>query len=719
MTGNLDRLWNLLPVVYRQRDLEVGRPLDALLQVIAEQVDLVEGSIDQLYENWFIETCQSWAVPYIADLIGYRPVHDVIPPADPATTEDRLRNSFLFPRREVANTIRYRRRKGTLSVLELLAIDVAGWPARVVEFDRLVAAAQSINHLRVGRPVTIDLRQVLRLTRLDSAFDTLTHTIDVRRPGSHRHTGRYNLSSVIVFVSRMKSFSINRGEANCIEESGRNCFTFNALGNDTPLYTWPNPDARRRHIARELDLPLPISRHALEQREIKNGTELRHVSEAYYGPDKSFAIWAPGWGDHGAEPIPSDRILVADLSQWRYRPSPGTVAVDPELGRIAFPPGNVPSAVSVTYQYGFAAEIGGGDYHRYRAAYPDASIYHVARRGGEAHGSLRAALASWHRHRPECAVIEFDGSEIYDEEKIEIRLGRDQQLVIRAAEGTRPLLRLLDWEAGREDAMRVNGDTGSRLALEGMLVSGRGLRVSGQLAELTIRHSTLVPGWDLFRDGRPRQPRGPSLALEETGVRIVVDHSIIGPMRIRQNVETREPVAVEIVDSIVDAGGEDAESFQVDRALAAYARVTLRRATVLGRLSVHEIVLAENCIFAGRVTAARRQRGCIRFCYIPPGSRTPSRYSCQPDLAIRGLTGEARQATELRLVPTFESTRYGTPHYARLLPNCAEEIRRGADDDAELGVYHDLFEPQREASLRTRLTEFVPINIDVGLAFLD
>ena len=126
----IDRLYELLPVVYRQRDVELGQPLRALLQVISEQVNLVENDIAQLYDNWFIETCEDWAVPYIADLIGYRIVHEAGEPGSATTEEGSQRNKILISRREVANTIRYRRRKGTLALLELLARDVAGKPAR-------------------------------------------------------------------------------------------------------------------------------------------------------------------------------------------------------------------------------------------------------------------------------------------------------------------------------------------------------------------------------------------------------------------------------------------------------------------------------------------------------------------------------------------------------------------------------------------------------------
>ena len=71
MNDTLDRLYQLLPMLYRQRDELAGEPLRALLRVVAEQVNVVEEDIARLYENWFIETCQEWAVPYIGDLLGY------------------------------------------------------------------------------------------------------------------------------------------------------------------------------------------------------------------------------------------------------------------------------------------------------------------------------------------------------------------------------------------------------------------------------------------------------------------------------------------------------------------------------------------------------------------------------------------------------------------------------------------------------------------------
>jgi hypothetical protein len=147
MSRSPDRLYELLPTIYRLRDAEQGEPLRALLRVIAEQVDVVEDDIAQLYANWFIETCQDWAVPYIGELIGFQPVHEA---GDPGASNQR-RSTITIPRRAVANTIRYRRAKGTLALLEQLAADLAGWPARAVEFYLLLGWTQHINHQRLGR----------------------------------------------------------------------------------------------------------------------------------------------------------------------------------------------------------------------------------------------------------------------------------------------------------------------------------------------------------------------------------------------------------------------------------------------------------------------------------------------------------------------------------------------------------------------------------------
>src|SRR3569833_3611855 len=111
MTFTADRLASLLPTLYRLRDAERGRPFHALLEAFAGELAALEENIEQLYDDQFIETCADWVVPYIGDLIGYRPMHGVAP-------------KISAPRSEVANTIRFRRRKGTALMLEEKATDV-------------------------------------------------------------------------------------------------------------------------------------------------------------------------------------------------------------------------------------------------------------------------------------------------------------------------------------------------------------------------------------------------------------------------------------------------------------------------------------------------------------------------------------------------------------------------------------------------------------------
>src|SRR6266849_2955528 len=148
-----DRLYQLLPAVYRERDEAEGYPLRALLRLTAGQADLVQADIQQLWDNFFIETCERWAIPYIGDLVSNNLLHDAhrIPTPDTAHAlfADLVGRDLRPPiairtRADVAKTIYYRRRKGTLPMLEELARDVTGWPAHAVEFFELLGWTQFV-----------------------------------------------------------------------------------------------------------------------------------------------------------------------------------------------------------------------------------------------------------------------------------------------------------------------------------------------------------------------------------------------------------------------------------------------------------------------------------------------------------------------------------------------------------------------------------------------
>jgi hypothetical protein len=726
MKPNPDRLYELMPVVYRLRDADRGYPLRALLQVISEQVNLVEADISQLYENWFIETCQEWAVPYIGSLIGYTPLVDVSLLGNVAKARGRAQESLLIPRREVANTISFRRRKGTLSLLEDLSRGVGGWPAHAVEFYRLLGVTQNINYLHLDRGQTVDVRDGDALDNLGGPFDEVAHTVDVRRISSHRARGTMNIPEVGVFVWRLRSYPVTMAPAYCFEEESPNCYLFSVLGNDTPLYTNPQTTSRSLgYRANELNHPTPIRRRSLESLEISEVQETTTSGVPFfYGDGKSFEIWLGS----PRQKIRPDQIVAADLTDWTYRPLPDTVAVDPELGRIAFPPGQLrKQGLWVSYRYAFSADIGGGEYDRPLSQPLGSTIYLVGEQ--ESFTRINDALAQWQTDKPDHAVIEINDSGAYVEQ-INISLQARQTLQIRAANRKRPVIRLLDWQTAQPDDLTISGAAGSWCTLDGLLITGRGVQIEGDIAGVTIRHCTLVPGWGLQCDCGPKRPAEPSVELVNAPSCISIEHSIVGGIQVNRDEAEEDPGMIRISDSIVDATDPSRIALGAPESLCAYAILTITRSTVFGQLQTHEIDLAENSIFMGSILACRRQRGCMRFCYVPPGSRTPRRYECQPDLVDQAVAAlfqkgdltaserdTLRQNERLRVEPEFNSTRYGTPTYCQLADACACEIKRGADDESEMGVFHDLYQPLREANLRTRLAEFSPAGMDGGIIF--
>lgn len=824
----MNRLYDLLPVIYRQKDAEKGYPLRALLQVIAEQVNLVEGDIDQLYENWFIETCQDWVVPYIGDLVGYRPVHESGEPGPVSTARERKHNKILIPRSEVGNTVRYRRRKGALALLEQLAWDAAGWPSRAVEFYSLLSYCQPLNQIHLNRGRTLDLCNMHALDNINGPFDEVAHTLDVRRVTSHRTQGRYNIPGIGVFVWPVQVYSVTKATACCPDMNLRpHCFTFNVFGIDVPLFTLPDPETDETHIAEEMNLPVPITRHALRERKAD-----------YYGEGRSIQIWREE-DNNRRTPVPPEEIVVADLRDWGHRkkriPAKGRVALDPELGRIAFHPKEEPkNGVTVTYYFGFSADIGGGEYERSLSQAEDAWIYRVgsqeefktvneALEGGkndkamfkdafieitegdicdpaaekdllktatigegeslqirvaggkiyrvgtkEEFKTLSEALEGWKKDKANSralfkdAVIEIMEGGIYGpvEEKDfpeTVNIGEDESLQIRAASGIRPIIRMpdrvnvLDYftvenSSEESDKVPVVPRRGGRLILDG-LIAGQSIRIKGNLEQLIIRHCTIVPGKAF-------------LELEDLHCSVNIEHCIMGSIRVSQEAVTTEPLKINVSDSILDTVGGNLGAISNQDDTYAHAVFRIERCTVLGRVMAQAIDLAENCIFADRVQVIRSQQGCMRFCYVrvPADAdaeefKTPRRYHCQPDLVmdeaesklrddrassasgssselspeeieeiqedIQKDIKEARRLAASFVRPQFWSTHFGDPGYARLARPVIPEIWRGADDESEMGVFHDLFQPQREANLRARLEEYAPAGMNCGIIWAE
>ena len=133
------------------------------------------------------------------------------------------------------------------------------------------------------------------------------------------------------------------------------------------------------------------------------------------------------------------------------------------------------------------------------------------------------------------------------------------------------------------------------------------------------------------------------------------------------------------------------------------------------------------------IRAERIQQGCVRFSFVPATAVTPRRYRCQPEHEIAQRIEDRERETgailsdaeksAIRagvlawLKPGFTSLRYGRPGYLQLARSGPAQIAAGADDEAEMGAFHGLFQPQRETNLKVRLDEYLRFGLEAGLFY--
>lgn len=694
MSFDARKLYELLPAVYRIRDSEREGPLHELLSVIAEQVAALEENIEQLYDDQFIETSAEWVVPYIGDLIGYRPLHGKA-------------TKYLSSRAEVANTIAYRRRKGTATMLEQMARDVTRWPARVVEFFQLLATTQFMNHVRPENHYAPDLRDWESLERLNGPFDSVAHTVDVRRIATD--LGRYNIPNIGIFLWRLQAYPLTDSPAVLVDDRR---FFFSPLGHDAPLFTRPEAEDDITHLAEPINVPDPIGRRILDA-----------YLDLYYGEQKSVFVRINGTGVDIAD------VKVCNLSDdggaWAHEPD-DKVTIDPVLGRLALPPGfGTSPEVLVSYHYGFSMDLGGGEYERGATFDHELTTVQSVAAPATIQDALTALGGS--------GVVEIEDSGRYEETPA-IHVSANERIELRADNEHRPTLVL-----GGD--MEITGDNDGVVTLNGLLITGGRIVVpetGNNLRLLRLRHCTLVPGLALDEDGEPVQPATESIVVDSASVTVEIEHCIVGGLRVVDTADVR------IHDSVVDATAPEGIAFSALDETGPGGALEIVNATVIGKLHARVLSLASNTIFNAAlapadswpapVQAQRKQSGCVRFSYVPPASRLPRRYRCQPELAIRRAIVKAEKesgplsSAEKSLIaeqvtawlkPVFKDRRYGRPGYMQLALSCPVEIRQGADDESEMGAYHDLYQPQRETNLRVRLDEYLRFGLQAGAFYVN
>jgi hypothetical protein len=535
-----DKLWTLLPAIYRVLDtdqLDANGPLREMANRIGATTAVLRRSIDRLWENQSIETCDDWVIPYIAELVGTRLVQGL------DTSGQRL---------DVANTISYRRRKGTVGLVEQLAHDISGWDAKVVEFFRRLGRTRHGLDPPIGPIGTpgsqltalheaeglvgkltfthiggfADLRNVYGAGKSRSAFDEFYHFADTRKGDGL--FGWHAIPHLGVFVWRLLSLSV--GPVTPVAVMGcPGWFTFDPTGRNAPLFAaqrdatafgdiWVSPT--------EGQLPTPISQALL---------------------DADVAAGQSGLGLYPVVPTPTNVAMPAPvmsvaLSSTSDEPfAASDLVLRPTHGRFKHPASPQPSLVA-SYHYGFPSEIGAGPYdHRGQAlTVATPAPPHDLQGGG-------AALANADPHDGTMTLgdsLTYDGA--HD-------LHAHSQLTITAKNHQRPLIRLAE---GAPWTIHGHSDQ-TALTLSGLFVSGEDIVLTGAFGAVTLSCCTLDPGsgaepdvfdnpfgspppspFQIAADGRPLRPT--RLWIEGTVTSLTIDRCVLGPIRTRGagNVET-------------------------------------------------------------------------------------------------------------------------------------------------------------------------------------
>lgn len=727
MSLDVDRLYGLVPAVYRARDAGHGQPLRALLALFAQELQALEEHLEQLHDDQFIETCAPWVAPYIGDLIGYRPLHGTSP-------------AVSSPRAEVANTIAYRRRKGTALMLEQLATDVSSWPAHAAEFFEQLATTQYMNHLRPHAPAAARVRSLpaMRAVR-DSrgAFNTTAHTAEMRRPETG--SGRFGIPHVGLFLWRLQPFSRTRVPLvpDAPADPANRRFRLDPLGADVQLFRKPRRESAISELSTAMHVPAPLGVRgmALAVRAAQSQPDPEANRDDDYGPGESLLLERFDTAAGAWLAVPTADIVVADLRDvaggWNHDDDvpAGRIAVDPERGRVRCAP-DVTAPLRATFHVGFSRAIGGGEYERgervaTRSVAGGAALQPHLDALRSTGGTLVVEDSLGYAQTP---LLRLDGVTAAGQPGLD--------LVLAAKNGARPLL------AAGGDVVLDIGARG-RVVIDGLVIAGGALTLAAfadtEPREIVLRHCTLVPGRRLHADGTAAQPGAPSLVVAHRFAKVSLQHCIVGALRVAAGAE------VVIDDCIVDAGAPSNTAFEGIAAAPgdapAGATLTLVECSVIGKLHAEAIRMASNSLLVARrvagdgwrapVWAERTQHGCVRFCWLPPDAVVPRRHRCLPDDA------------HPRVVPQFGSTRYGDAAYMQLRRATAAAIRHGAgprwrppgaaagaeaspDDDAfdagegeggEMGVMNALAQPQREINLRVRLDEYLRVGLRAGVFF--
>lgn len=726
-----DKLWNLIPAIYRSLDSDTfgqNGPLREMVNRIGAQAAVVRRSIDRLWQDQSIETCDDWVIPYIADLLATNLI---------ASLDARGQ------RLDVANTIYYRRRKGTLGVLEEIAHDITGWDARVVEFfrrlgrtrhnfdpaiglpsetddplgNRTLQLAEGLIGQWTGTPMGgwADLRNaygaaqaqspfgIYPTSRPPSAFDEYFHTADFR--AGQGRSGWYNIPKLGVFLWRLQSFRVDYTTPVQGPPTGKTpspCFTFDPTGREIPLFAFPVRSINMNWLEwvspQEWQLPTPIS------------TPLLGVALANPDTEALYAAVQPDGVTLNPNAIgvftqPSPGSLIPSNQVTAFPQPPNTtpqIMIYPETGKFrAISP---LSSAFVTYCYGFPSTIGAGPYDRrvLGQALPTPPDPLKTVSGGTGLDANLGNVAP-------VGTVQINDSLTYTTVK---DVNNIANVTVMSQNPGRPLIRLAAPSPKVKEWVFTGNDDSSVLVLDGLFVSGGDIVLNGIFGSVTLRCSTFDPGaagtvlGTLAKavDGRDLLPC--HLWIEAEIANLVIDRCILGPIATRTSRTPKISSEIETLkatDSIVQALGTDLAFNLTD------GQVQLSRCSVLGQANAHKLYASE-CILDDVFKVDDTQDGCVRFTAWSTGSVLPRQYE-----SVQIAPG----------APLFTSRNFGQPGYCQLLESvdnaiirsippvagAATSISAGAQDGSEMGAYARDKNPIKQRSLLIKYQEFMPLGL--------
>jgi hypothetical protein len=724
-------LYSLLPAIYKQQDQQENLSLQALFSVMQQEFDNIQGQIDTSYNNCFIETCETWAEAYIASLLGIQGLDS--------------NNILATQRARIANTIRYRRRKGQQSVLERIISDVTGWRTSILEYVQLLGATQCLQHIRSNKGQTMNIRNIDSVSTLTTPFEANAHRIDVRSYPAY--PAKFNINNIGLFIWRLVSYPITGAMAYAVT-GVINGYTFNPIGLDMQLFNASQSLTDLTQTATESSLPVAIRPTAFAQDLAANADSGTCV---YYGNSNTInqitiTVVNKGQKSSDASPVPATNIIAADLSNWQtMQPTllKDQIAIDVNLGRFILGDGYTDiDHISVHYNYGFSAPMGGGHYDRGAtlAAADENTIYVPAAPANSPNASaatLSEAIALWQSDSKYTTIqIEDDGSYFIETDLIinnSKHAGASRYCTIQAANNTRPCLQLAATAAIQLDGHYDDANP--------LIVNFNGLLINGtidlqnadtqsvlidlqQNVELTIEHCTLAPQFaEPAPDNELTQRKNViSISSTENSMNLQINNSISGALCLPEHIN------LTVNDSIIDdqdngvalAAGQITDSGGiVDTGPG--ATTSMQRTTVFGKIHVAEVSLLSESIVTGTVISDRAQDGVVRFSYLPMDSRTPPRYLCQPDTDLNSMqqsNSNFLDNNSSALQPQFTSTRYNDPGYAQLNINVPQSIATGAANGSEMGCFQSLNQPQYQAQLQALLDEYLPLGLITSLFYV-